>query len=191
MGIIDRILLALYTFVLSILSIGVMVLCSQFVPFDFVWTNLTYLSNQWETVIGGAVFLIISLRLLKVSLSSRPRPHQDKEAVVVHGKAGDVHVAVSAIKNLTDKTTRLIKGVRDVKIEVFAERPKKSSVEDAVVKVKIKLVIGQEDNVIMVSDQVQDAVKDQLTTIVGLSTAEIDVLIEDISNASVQKQRVV
>lgn len=190
MLIIDRILLAMYTLAMTIVSFGVIVLTLRFFPEDVVWTNLMFLLSRWETGGVAFVFMLISLRLFKVSFSSsKLRPSE--EAIVIHGALGDVRVAFDAIKTLVDKTARSIKGVRDVKIDVIVKNDKQGNAADAEVKIKIKIVVGSESNVPEISDQMQQLVKEKLKNTVGIDVDEIDVLVENISNANLQKQRVV
>lgn len=190
MLIIDRIMLAMYTLAMTIVSLGVIVLTLRFFPEDIVWTNLIFLLSRWETGAVAALLMLISLRLFKVSFSSSNLQSSD-EAIVIHGTLGDVRVAISAIKTLVDKVARSIKGVRDVKINVIAKNNKQENLEDTAVKIKIKIVVGPESNVTEISDQMQQLVKDKLKNTVGIDNSEIDVLVENISNANVQKQRVV
>lgn len=194
MGFLDRFFLALYALAVLLLSLGVAVLCTQLVPMELVWTNFIYLCGRWETVAGAAVFFLLSLRFLKVSLSVSKRPKLQKEAVIVRGEMGEVQVAVEAVRNMVDKTARSVRGVRDVKTEVtaaFMPSKKGDVAAQQQVKIVVKIVIGQESNVTEVSNQVRTLVGNGLTNVVGLSDFDLEVRIDDISNASVQKQRVV
>lgn len=192
MGILDRILLMLYTILIAVSSVGVLGVCLQLIPTDLVWTSFLDLYGRWETGAVGFVLLMVSLKLLIASVSSNKKKTEvRKEAVIIHGQLGDVQVSVGAVKNLVDKTARSVKGVRDVKIEVLIEAPKSGSTEDGAVKVNLRIVIGQESHVVEVSDEVRELVKNSLMNTVGLTAVSIDVTVDDISNASVQKQRVV
>lgn len=188
MLIIDRIMLAMYTLAMTIVSLGVVVLTLRFFPEDVVWTNLIFLLSRWETGAVAVLFMLISLRLFKVSFGSSNLQTSD-EAIVVHGTLGDVRVAIIAIKTLVDKVARGIKGVRDVKINVIAKNNKQGNLED--IAVKIKIVVGPESNVPEISGQMQQLVKEKLKNTVGIDVGEIDVLVENISDANLQKQRVV
>jgi uncharacterized alkaline shock family protein YloU len=190
MLIIDRIILAIYTLAMAIVSLGVVVLTLRLFPEDVVWTNLIFLISRWETGGIAALFMLISLRLFKVSFSSSKLQSSD-EAIVIHGTLGDVRVAIIAIKNLVDKVARSIKGVRDVKINVNVVSNKQGNMEDTAVRIKIKIVVGPESNVPEISDQMQQLVKDKLKNTVGIDVGEIDIVVENISNATVQKQRVI
>lgn len=190
MLIIDRMVLAMYTLAMTIISLGVIVLTLRFFPEDVVWTNLLFLLSRWETGGIAFVFMLISLRLLKVSFSSG-KLQSSAEAIVIHGTLGDVRVAIVAIKTLVDKVAHSIKGVRDVKIDVIVKTNKQENLEDTDVKLKLKIVVGPESNVPEISDQMQQLVKEKLKNTVGIDVDEIDVLVENISNANLQKQRVV
>lgn len=192
MGIIDRILLFAHAIVSAVLFLGIAALSTRLVPLDFVWTNFLYLIGRWETGAFAAVFFFVSLRLLFASLGSgTKRPREGKEAIVVRGALGEVRVAVAAVKNLADKSARSVKGVRDAKTEITVEAAKKGAAQDSAVRLKTRLVVGQESRVAEVSDQVRELLSRGMADIVGLDAVQIDVQVDDISNAPVKAQRVV
>ena len=109
----------------------------------------------------------------------------------IHGAMGDVRIAIEAIKNLVDKTTRSVHGVRDVKERVTAEVSKSSPVADPVVHIKLRVILGQENNAAAVSDEIQKKIREQLTNFVGLRDVDIEITVENIANTATAKQRVV
>lgn len=190
MQIIDRIILALYTLAITVLTLGIIVLTLQFFSEEFIWTNFMFVISRWETGGIAVIFLLMSLRLLKVSLT-RSRASQNDEAVIIHTAIGDVRIAVIAIKNLVEKVIRSINGIRDVKIYIIVERRQQNQLENTNVRIESKIVVSPESDVIRISDQIQQMVKEKIKTTIGIEVDEIDVLVEDISNAGIQKQRVV
>ena len=178
MGIIDRIILSVYTLLLAVLSLGVIGLSAGLVPVDFVWTGLTLLSGQWEAGLVGAVFLLVSIRLLLAGV----RSSRWKDTIIHHTGLGDVHISLNAVENLIEKTARHSKGVRGIKVRV-------SPAPDGM-KVHIRAIISPDCHVPSVTAEIQDNVKEHLRSTVGVEMAEILILVENISNEFKSRHRV-
>lgn len=191
MGIINRVLLFFYTIGIALLSLGVVVLCLQIVPANYVWNEFLYLCGRWETAAVAFLIFVISIQLFGLSFAGTAKKvRHDKEALIIHGEMGDVRVAVEAVKNLVDKTARCVHGVRDVKARVTAEVPKSSPTATATVQIELRLVIGQENNVAKISDEIQKQVTRHLQDFIGLQDFGLKIVVDDISKAAPTKQRV-
>ena len=177
MGIIDRIILSVYTFVLAFLSLGVVLLGLSLLPLEWVWTSVIYIYGQWEAALIAAVFLMVSVRLLLAGLRSRG----ERETIVHHSDMGDIHISLDAVKNLVEKTARHVRGVRGVKVRV--------SHTGQGLAVFIRTVISPESNVPDVSAQIQERVYAYAKNTVGVELADVKILVENIAN-DFKKQRV-
>lgn len=177
MGIFDRIILSIYTFLLAFLSIGVILLSLRLLSLDIIGTSIRYIYGQWEAGLIGAVFLLVSIRLLLAGLRTR-----NKNTIVHHNDFGDVHITLDAVENLIEKTARHIRGVRSTKIQV--ER------KDQQLFVNIKAVVSPESNVPSVSKEIQQRVHEHIKNTVGIDLADVRIVVENISNDFKVKQRV-
>lgn len=180
MGIIDRIILLIYTLLLIILSVSVILISLRLIPLELVWTTLAAIYGQWEVVLAAGVFLLISIRLLLASF--RSNSSHTKDAIVHHTDMGDVQITLDAVKNLVEKTARHTRGVRDVKVYV------KHYVEG--LKVDLRIVVSPESSVPAVSAEIQRRVHEYIKNTVGIELADIRILVENISNDFKTKQRV-
>lgn len=178
MGIIDRIILSIYTLLLAFLSLGVILLSLRLIPLDFVWTGISHISGQWEAGMVGAVFLLISIRLLLAGMRSK----RIKDMIVHHNEMGDVHISLDAIKNLVEKTSRHVRGVRGVKVNV--------SNNSKGLEIGLKAVISPEVHVPTVSAELQQRVHDYVKNTVGVELVDVKIMVDNISNDFKTKQRV-
>lgn len=178
MGIIDRIILTIYTFLLAFLSLGVVLTALQLIPRDFLWTSVSSIYGQWEAGLVATVFLLVSVRLLLAGLRSR----RGKNAIVHHNEMGDVHISIGAIENLVEKAARHVRGVRGVK--VAAEH------SSAGIKLRLKAVISPESNVPAVTAEIQRRVNEYINNTVGIELADMQIYVENISNDFKSKHRV-
>ena len=177
MSIIDRIILSIYTLLLAFLSLGVMLLSLRLIPLELVWTGVLYISEQWEAGLVGAVFLLVSIRLLLAGMRSRCL----KDTIVHHNDIGDVHISLDAIKNLVEKTSRNTRGVRGAKVRVSHDKRG--------LKVSINAVVSPEVHVPSISAELQQRIHDYIKNTVGVEIADVEILVENISNDFKAKQR--
>lgn len=193
MGILDRFILLIYSLSILVISLVVLGVFAQLISPAYLWENFVALAGGSAAIasaaagFAGFIFVLLSLYLLKVSVRFSAKEKKLQEAVVVHGSIGDVQITVEAIKNLVDKKARSVKGVREVKVKVEV----KTNADKENVNIRTTLIVGQENNITEVSDQVRQAIKESLSNVVGLEMFNVDIVVDDISNAPVQKQRVV
>lgn len=102
MGILDRIILTIYTFLLAFLSLGVILLALNLISLELVWTSISMIRGQWEAALIGLLFFMVSIRLLLAGIRSR----RNKGTIAHHTAIGDVHITLEAVKNLVEKTAR-------------------------------------------------------------------------------------
>lgn len=178
MGIIDRIMLSIYTFFLAFLSVVVILLSLRLIHLELAWTSLAYVYGQWEASLVGAVFFLVSIRLLLAGLRSR----RVKNTIVHHNDMGDVHISLMAVENLVEKVARHIRGVRDIKVDVSMAH------ENIIVRMKVK--ISPESHVPTVAAEIQNRVHEYVKNTVGIELADVQVMVETISNDFKTKQRV-
>lgn len=193
MGFIDRLILFIYGLLVFVMSVTVFLVFAGLFSQGYLWGQFVIFaggSQSAASVAAGAgafVFALLSLRVLKLSVKCPARNKKIREAVIVRGGIGDVQITVEAIKNLVDKKAKSIKGVREAKVKVDV----KAGAEKENVNILLSMVVGQEHNIKEISDQTRAAVKESLQNVVGLEDFSFDIVVDDISNAPVQKQRVI
>ncbi|MBP2642270.1 MAG: hypothetical protein H6Q67_157 [Firmicutes bacterium] len=180
MGIFDRVILTVYTIMLSFLSLGVVGISLRLIPLDWVWTSISVLYGRLEASLVGAVFFLVSIRLLLAGIRLRKR---ERNTIVHHNEMGDVHISISAVENLVEKVSRHVKGVRDVKVSALHTKEG--------LKVSIKAAVSPDTNIPTVTDEMQKKVFDNIKNTVGIELADMKILVENISNDFKAKHRVV
>lgn len=178
MGILDRIILSIYTLLLTILSLGVILISLRLIPLSFIWTGLSLAYGQWEAGLVGAVFLLVSIRLLLAGVRSR----RGRNTIIHHNDMGDVHIALDAVENLVEKTTRHVRGVRGVKV--------RADHSGSGLQLSLKAVISPESSVPDVTAEIQRKVYEYVKSTVGIDLTDMRILVENISNDFRSKHRV-
>ena len=181
MSVINRIILFFYALAFGAVSILTMVLFARFIPDAQIWNEFLYLCSRMETVVVAVVIFICSLYLLIQSLSTHSNDVSTNEAVIVQGKMGD----------MADKIARSITGVRDVKVRLkMTKAPTKD--KTLIPNFKLKLIVGEESNIVSISDEIKQQLDIYLNKYIGIEKAKIDINVESISNNSTNnKKRVV
>lgn len=110
--------------------------------------------------------------------------------MIVEGKMGEVQISLVALKNMADKIARSTAGVRDVKVQL---KMTKTPTHDKTLMpyFKIKLVVGEETNIISTSDEIKYQIMNHLKNYIGIDKAKIDININSMSNSPANKRRVV
>ncbi len=178
MGIIDRIILSIYTFLLAFLSFAAILLSLRLIPLELAWTSIGHIYGQWEASLVGAVFFLVSIRLLLAGLRSR----KVKDTIVHHNEIGDVHISLTAVENLVEKTVRHLRGVRGLKVKV--------ALAPQGITVQIKAAVSPESHVPTVAGEIQKRVHEYIKNTVGIELADVQVTVDNISNDFKAKQRV-
>lgn len=178
MGILDRIILTIYTFLLTVLSLGVILLSLRLIPLKWVWTSIDQIYGHWEAGLIGAVFFLVSVRLLLAGVRSQRSRH----AILHHTDLGDVHISIHSIENLVEKTARHTRGIRNVNVAVGYGKQG--------LEVDIKAVVSPDSNIPAVTRELQQRIYDAIKNTVGVDTVDIRINVKNISNDFRSRHRV-
>ena len=189
MGIINRFLLFFYGLAVGLLSVVLIAACTKLLP-EHVWGNeLKYLLAQQEAVWTATAFLVMSFYFVVYSFFFGPAGRQEesssRDVVLVKGNNGDVRVSLDAVCNVVEREARAVALVRDVKVHAAArggENP---------LGIDVQLVLLSGANVASVSGAVVANIKERLRQALDFPDVPVKVLVADISNAPVEKRRVV
>ena len=172
MGIIDRIVLTVYTLALACLS-GLMVVVSITAweePFRVLEEALQSGRGRFWVALIGALFFSVSTRLIAVAFTRRG----GGQPVVHETSMGEVRISLDAVENLVRKTARAIKGVREIKAVV-------SHGKDGL-HVFLSGTISPEVSIPDVSEEIQSAVRQYVKRVVGVELTEVRLEVENIGN---------
>ena len=178
MGIIDRIILSIYTILLTVLSLIAILLSAKILPQEYWQQGLSLIYGRWEAALIGGVFFLVSIRLLLAGLRSRRGPSK----IVHQTEMGVVEISIGAVEDLIAKTARHTRGVRNAKVHI------KQLAEE--VKVELRIVVGPEYNIPKVAAEIQQRTQEYLKNTVGISMSEVRILVNDISNEFKSQTRV-
>jgi len=170
MGIPDRIILTLYTFLMAIVSLMVM-LCSLGVfPHNSLMNFFNQIPGSWVFAVSSVITLLVSLRLLVTGLGLTA----DTSILLNENEHGKVMVGKGAIENYIATLSQEIYGIYNVK--VLAKLSK-----DAIA-VRISASIEPGINIPETTNEVKNNVKESIKKVTGVEVKEIEVFFKQIKS---------
>lgn len=185
MNIFFRILLAVYAFVMAVVSAVMMYLA--------VSTKMLYGAlNLFKNILFGnsatgyriAIFIVslIFFTLSVMFLLSGVKSNKDKRAVSKHTNIGEIRISLNSIENIAFNTSKKVNGIRDSKISV-------AKLEDGV-NIEIRIVIMPDLSIPAISEDVQERVKKSVEETSGVIVKQVKVIVDSIFSGTIYKARV-
>ncbi|MEW6447028.1 MAG: alkaline shock response membrane anchor protein AmaP [Bacillota bacterium] len=173
MGPFDRGLLLLYSLCVTIILAVLILVLAGWQPALDLAKEAGSPQRRELLYVAAVAFLIAGFRLMIASVKVR-RP-QSRLALVDDNPLGQVQVALTAIESLVSKVVGNFPGVREV-------RPKVTQVPHGIA-IQIKIVTTPSANIPELSHEIQQQVKNMVKDVTGITTNNVQVLVENISTA--------
>lgn len=168
MGIPDRIILTLYTFLMAVVAL-LLVLCSLGVIGETAITNfLATIPGNWEYAVGGVLLLLVSVRLLFAGIGATGMTSLRISA----SDNGKVSVGKSAIEDYIAEIAKEVYGVYAVKVE--------SKMEEENISVRINASVEPGINIPETTDEIKYNVRDTIKKVLGMEIKDIDLFFKQI-----------
>lgn len=175
MGILDSVILTIYTLAMMVLSLLMVlgaVVPDWIKPAEWLTTAMSTTRGLVSVGLIGFIFFASSVRLITLAFR-----RQGGGQPVVHETAmGEVRISLEAVENLIRKVARSTKGVREVKAVVRHDK------ED--LSVSLRCTISPEVSIPEVSEEIQNNVRQYVKRVVGVDLAEVQLEVENIANDS-------
>jgi len=175
MGILDSIILTVYTLAMMVLSLLMVLgaILPQWIQPALWLTNVMATPRGTVTVgLVGFLFFASSVRLITLAF----RRQGGGQPVVHETSMGEVRISLEAVENLVRKVARSTKGVREVKASVRHGKDDLS--------VSLRCTVSPEVSIPEVSEEIQNSVRQYVKRVVGVELAEVQLEVENIANES-------
>lgn len=171
-GIIDRVVLSIYTLSLAIIS-GLMILAAIAPEWlkPEIWVSEALSSGRGQFIIGaiGTAFFAVSVRLIVFAVARR----DGGQPVIYESANGEVRISLDAVESLVKKTARSVKGVREMKAIITHG---KDGLHAALTG-----TVSPDVSIPEVSEEIQSTVRQYVKRVVGVEMAEVRIDIENIA----------
>lgn len=124
--------------------------------------------DHWEVAVVAAVFVVVGLRGLAAALGGEGTG----TLLVIHEEEGEVRVAPSAVEALCQRVARAQAGVREVRVKVA---PTQEGLE-----VRVRMGVSPDVAVPQLSQDLREAIQDQVRTVVGISVQRVRIQVDAI-----------
>lgn len=168
MGIPDRIILALYTVVMAVLSVLLILFTFNLLSVETATNFIRTIPGNWEIGIASLVVLLISIRLLIAGLGGT----RGNIINVGSGADGRINVGQGAIEDFVNELCTEIFGVYDVKTVARAA--------DKGINMDIRASIEPGTNIPETTEQIKKSVRKHVLETVGMEVKDINVFFKHI-----------
>lgn len=150
MGIPDRIILTLYTFLMAVVAVLV-VLCSlSIISQAAINQFLATIPGNWEYAVGGIIILLVSLRLLIAGIGATGV----SSLILKSSDAGKIFVGKNAIEDYICEIAQEVYGVYNVKCD--------TKLDDESISVRINASIEPGINIPETTEEIKYNVRDTI-----------------------------
>lgn len=174
----DRFILTLYSLALTILSVIVMAVTIQLIPYQVALANLEAVYNvgnfRYTYFAVALIFFLISIKFLFQGFRFRDkRGKAKKDAIAQHTEIGQVRITNQTLDSIILKAARRVRGVREAKNTVITDETGTTIV--------LKLAVDGETPIPKIVEEAQKNVKEQVEKIVGVEARQVDVKITEVA----------
>lgn len=170
MGILDRIILTIYTVALTLISAAIVALAAGWlVPLREIERLLADTNGRWATGLVGLVFFVASVRLLYFAFRRRG----GGRGVVHESNLGEVRISMDAVENLVSRVARQQRGVRDVR--------SRADYAGGQISVNLRTWVGPDVSVPELSELLQREVARYVRNVIGIDVSQVRVQVVSIA----------
>lgn len=172
----QRALIVLLSLLLIATIVLVLLCCWGVITPGDISSALQYLTdNIWANIIVtvlGAFIVVYAFCMMFVA----SKPPEPVEALIKVTDNGTIHITLATLTALAVKYSRLVSGIRDVRVST-------SVIADGV-QVRIRAAVINEAVIPEVTANVQQTVRDNIENMVGLHVTEVKIIVDNSITAS-------
>ena len=183
MNLFSKIMLAIYSFFLAVISAVLIFICFEGKILDNIYNYLV--NNVLSVGYAKLIMLLISLLLFILSilfLISVFKTGKDKKGVNKQTEIGEITISLVSIENIALSTSKRLNGVSSTKANVTKQ--------DEGVLITIRMVVFPEVNIPALSERMQNEVKSSVEDISGVKVNSVRVVVENITENEGYKPRI-
>lgn len=167
MGPLDRGILLIYTFTVTLLFLAVAsYLAGWREPLNELLREAALPGQRDFLWLLTGLYVLMGIRLFWKGLVVERK----KQAVVQDGELGDVRVSLPAIESLAEKVVSPLRGVRDVRAKVVSAPQG--------INIHMNITVAPDINVPTLSRDIQQQVRESVLNVAGVAVQEVRVAVE-------------
>ena len=171
MGITDRIILTLYTFLMAVVAV-LLVLCSlDVIPQSAILNFIATIPGSWQYAVAGIVLLLVSVRLLLAGIGALGV----NTLTLKESDEGKTLVSKQALEEYIADIAQEVYGIYGVKVVV--------KMGEHHIDARINASLEPGVNVYEITNEVKDNVKETIKKVIGMEVNEIEVFFRQIKTS--------
>ncbi len=179
MGIPDRIILTLYTFLMAVFAVVLVLTTLGMIPSNFFMYIITALPGNWEFAAGGVILFLISVRLLLAGIGVFSDSNSST-LMLSDADSGKTVVSKRALEEYISDIAQEVYGIYGVKVAVRTE-------DKTTINARIHASLEPGVNVFEITEEVKDNVKETIKKVVGLEVKNIEIYFKKIKTHAKEK----
>ena len=172
MNIVFRIMLGVYAFCLTIISLIFMVITLRPDLFSVIAVDLQMLLMNPNLRIASFLIEALFFGLSIVFLLSGVKSDKDKRSISKYNNNGEIRISLDSIENIALLATRKFSNVRDSKAYVMKKNDS--------IKIVVKMVVSMDTNIPSISEEIQAKIRKAVEESSGIPVDEVNVFVENI-----------
>ena len=168
MGITDRIILTLYTFLMAVVALLLVLGSLGVIPHQAILNFIATIPGSWEYAVGGVILLVVSIRLLLAGIGV----FGVNTLTLSTAEEGKTLVSKRALEDYIADIAQEVYGIYNVKVIV--------KMEDDVINARINASLEPGVNVYEVTSEVKTNIKETIKKVIGKDVKEIEVFFKQI-----------
>ncbi len=168
MGIPDRIILTLYTFLMAVVAILLILGSLAVIPQAAILRFIATIPGSWEYALGGIVLLLVSVRLLLAGIGA----FGVNSLTLREEESGKTLVSKRALEDYIGDIAQEVYGIYGVKVVV--------KMEDKYIDARINASLEPGVNVFEVTNEVKENIKETIKKVLGMDVHEIELFFKQI-----------
>lgn len=169
MGPLDRVLLVIYAFTVTVLLALATAELVGFAMQPAFISEYIHGDRQDILLLVMGVYIIMGARLFWAGLIKS----RSNQAVVRDSTLGQVRIALQAIESLVEKVVSGFSGIREVKARVI-------TVPQGV-GINVKVSISPDTSIPTLSNEIQEQIKEQVLEVTGIEVHDVRILVDKIT----------
>ncbi len=165
----ERFILALISLFLLAVAIALILTAIPLIPLDNIRTGLEMMYGNILFVVVGIVLFIISLTIFSGAFNKGKLDRYVSQG----GSHGEIRISFSAVESLILRVSRGNRQIKEIKTKITTGQ--------GGLTILLKVVVLPETNIPEMIGNLQEAIKEHIEEMIGITVSEVKVLVEKVS----------
>lgn len=179
----ERFFLLIFSLIFIAIAVVTLLVGVEFFSLDYIENIIGQIYSDTDVKIAVIIISIVVIILGLYLLFSSLRSKKDNPFSTKINETGNIRISMETIENIVLNVSGKIRGVKEQKVRVRIE-------ENETVTIILKIIVDGVVSIPVLSEEVQNSVKDTVEEIVGVTVNQVHVIVANINKLNTKKSRV-